>query len=111
MKHNRNAMEALLAAAIVLVLLLVQVVGTTTVTDESAALDEEGYPVTDKTFDDFLEPGTRFGILTGTDWAMDVEKRYPEARIVLTTPLRTSTRRWTREKSTWLCALSLQSRS
>lgn len=79
--HNRNAVEALLVAAIVLVLLLFQVVGTTTVTDDSAALDEEGYPVTDKTFDDFLEPGTRFGILTGTDWAMDVEKRYPEARI------------------------------
>ena len=81
-RQKTNTAEALLAAAIVLALLLFQVVGTTTVTDDSLALDENGYPMTDKTFDDFLEPGTRFGILTGTDWAQDVTKRYPEAEVL-----------------------------
>jgi His/Glu/Gln/Arg/opine family amino acid ABC transporter permease subunit len=74
-------MEALLAAAIVLALLLSQLVGTTTVTDEAVALDENGYPMTDKTFDDFLEPGTRFGVLTGSDWTDDLYERYPDAEI------------------------------
>ena len=80
MKVKTSTVEAILAVLIILLLVLSQLVGTTTVSERG--VDENGYPVTDKTFDDFKQPGTRFAVLTGTDWAFEVMKRYPDAEIL-----------------------------
>ena len=80
-QKNMTRLEVFLALLIVLLILAPQLVGTTTVNDEASGLDEHGYPIADKTFDDFNAPGTRFGILTGTDWAMEVSQRYPQAEV------------------------------
>ncbi|MCR4657168.1 MAG: transporter substrate-binding domain-containing protein [Lachnospiraceae bacterium] len=83
MKKNKTALlEALLAFVIMILLFLPQVIGKTTVSDSTVDVNEEGYPVTELTFDDFKAPGTRFGVMTGTDWTFELIKRYPEAEIL-----------------------------
>ena len=67
MKKKISMLEWLLVGVIAVVLLMTQLIGTTTVSDEWDRVDENGYPVTDKTFEDFSAPGTKFGVLTGTD--------------------------------------------
>ena len=69
MKNNPEAKhELIILAGIVILLILSGLVGTTTVTDDSLNVDSNGYPVTDKTFEDFEASGTKFAILTGTEW-------------------------------------------
>jgi len=80
-KKKITHLEILFAFIIVIAIILVNLIGTTTISDDSVNVNEDGFPTTDKTFDDFKAPGTRFGIMTGTDWGMEVAKRYPEAEI------------------------------
>ena len=75
-------LEWLLVGVIAVVLLMTQLIGTTTVSDEGDRVDENGYPVTDKTFEDFSAPGTKFGVLTGTDWSFDLMARYPQGEVL-----------------------------
>ena len=81
-KRSDSGLEWIMLCALLIVLILFQTVGTTTVSDPTAHVDENGYPVTDKTFEDFHGPGTRFAVLTGSDWGAEVEARYPEAEVL-----------------------------
>lgn len=80
-KKKITHLEILFALIIVIAIILMNLIGTTTISDDSVNVNEDGFPTTDKTFEDFKAPGTRFGIMTGTDWGMEVAKRYPEAEI------------------------------
>ena len=82
MKKKISMLEWLLVGVIAVVLLMTQLIGTTTVSDEGDRVDENGYPVTDKTFEDFSAPGTKFGVLTGTDWSFDLMARYPQGEVL-----------------------------
>ncbi len=75
-------MEVLIALVIVILLFLPQIIGTTTVSDSAVGVNEEGYPVTELTFDDFRAPGTKFAVMTGSDWGYEIIKSYPEAEIL-----------------------------
>lgn len=74
--------DVIFITALILAVLLPNIIGTTTITDDSANVTEEGYAVTEKTFDDFSAKGTKIAIMTGTDWGQEVIKRYPESEIV-----------------------------
>ena len=69
--------EIVLALVIIAVILLTQTIGTTSVIDPSS-VDENGHPITDKTFEDLAEPGTRFGIITGNELGIQLMKYYPD---------------------------------
>ena len=81
-KQNHLALERALFAAIVIVLLLFNLVGTTEIRDATVNVDEDGYPLTDKTFDDFAAPGTRFAVITGSDWGNELMARYKDAVVL-----------------------------
>lgn len=66
--------ETILAILILAVILLPQLIGTTIVTDETAGVDEDGLPVTTKTFTDLKVPGTKFGTLTIHEWETEILK-------------------------------------
>ena len=74
--------EILLAVIIVVLILLPQLIGTTTITDESAGLDENGYPTTEKTLADLEAPGTKFGTTTIHEWMDALQKRFPEGEVL-----------------------------
>jgi hypothetical protein len=80
-KKKITHLEILFALIIVIAIILMNLIGTTTISDDSVNVNEDGFPTTDKTFEDFKAPGTRLGIMAGTDWGMEVAKRYPEAEI------------------------------
>lgn len=81
-KNATAQLEVLLALIIALLLFLPQIIGKTTVTDLSIDVNEEGYPVTERTFEDFEAPGTRFAVMAGSDWAYEIIKKYPQAEIL-----------------------------
>ena len=81
MTKNRR-WEIIIIIAIVLAIILPQIVGTTYVSDSTAAVGDDGYISTDKTFEDFEGEGTKIGILTGTYWADAVMERYPQAEVL-----------------------------
>ncbi len=81
MTKNRR-WEIIIIIAIVLAIILPQIVGTTYVSDSNAPVGDDGYISTDKTFEDFAEPGCKIGILTGTYWADAVMERYPQAEVL-----------------------------
>ena len=76
---NRNtySVEIVLTVVIILCILIPKLFGTVDVTTP-ARLDQDGHPVTDVTFEDLAAPGTRFALLTGSDWALEIEKQYPD---------------------------------
>ena len=80
-KRYRGAYEILLAVIIIALILLPQLIGTTTITDESAGLDENGYPVTTTTLADLEAPGTVFGTPTIHEWMDALQKRFPEGEV------------------------------
>lgn len=83
MNRSKDAKyEWIILAGIIVLLIITQLVGKTTIGDQTANVDSEGYPLTDKTFDDFNVPGTRFAVLTGTEHAFDIEAKYPDAEIL-----------------------------
>lgn len=69
--------EIILGIIIILCILLPQLNGTTTVNDVSSEAGKDEYPVPAKSFKDLEAPGTRFGVLTGTDWNLEILKRFP----------------------------------
>ncbi len=81
-KKKTAKYELILLLFIIAGILLPQLVGTTTVTDTSAVLNGEGYPETGMKLEDLSAPGTRFGVLTGTDWAEGLKELCPEGEIL-----------------------------
>ncbi len=69
-KKKITHLEILFALIIVIAIILVNLIGTTTISDDSVNVNEEGFPTTEKTFDDFNAPGTKFAIITGIDWGI-----------------------------------------
>ncbi len=76
-KKGTVCCEIILALILITLLLLPQCIGTASVMDPSC-IDEEGHPITDKTFEDLSAPGTRFGYVTGNDWGIELAKHYPD---------------------------------
>ncbi len=75
MNRSKDAKyQWIILAGIIVLLIITQLVGKTTIGDQTANVDSEGYPLTDKTFDDFNVPGTRFAVLTGTEYEKTVDK-------------------------------------
>lgn len=84
MKKNNNSVgrrEFVIFCVILFILLAARLVGTTTVADDTAGTDENGYPVTDLTFDDFVGTAPRVAMLTGVSEKDEVMSRYPDAQI------------------------------
>ncbi|HAG70180.1 MAG TPA: hypothetical protein DCL38_09460 [Lachnospiraceae bacterium] len=81
-KRSRGVYEFLLAVIIVALILLPQLIGTKAVTDESAGLDENGYPTTEKTLAELEAPGTRFGSPTIHEWMDALQSRFPEGKVL-----------------------------
>lgn len=83
MKHKSQALyELIMAALIIAVLLLPQFIGTARVHDTSAGINEDGLPVTSATLSDLERPGTRFGIMTVSEWEIEIQKRFPKGEIL-----------------------------
>ena len=80
-KKRNTRFEWPLLLLIIILILLTKIVGTTTVSDASATVDENGYPVTDKTLDDYDYPGVRIAMLTGAEVVYEIQQRYSEARL------------------------------
>ncbi len=77
-KHKLLLYEIIIAIIIIALLLLSRILGTTMVYDSGSCLGEDGYPATNKTFDDLKAPGTRFGVVTGFDWNVPIMEKYPD---------------------------------
>ena len=80
-KKGNGIYEILLAVIIILLILLPQLIGTQTVTDETAGVNEDGFPVTELTLEDLEAPGTTFGSPTIDEWIKELEKRFPEGKV------------------------------
>ncbi len=74
--------EWLLLLVIVILLLLTRITEVTTVSDIPAAVDENGYPITDKTLEDLNYPGVKIAVLSGSEWVYEIQKKYSEARVL-----------------------------
>ena len=80
-KRHIGAYEILLAVILIALIFLPQVIGTTTITDESAGLDENGLPTTEKTLADLEAPGMVFGSPTIDQWMDSLKKRFPNGKV------------------------------
>ena len=80
-KRHIGAYEILLAVILIALIFLPQVIGTTTITDESAGLDENGLPTTEKTLADLEAPGMVFGSPTIDQWMDSLKKRFPKGEV------------------------------
>ncbi len=82
MKQKNNTIyEIILLLIIIAAILIPQLVGTTTVNDETRGVDEDGYPATSLTNDDFKVPGMRFGTLSVTEWELSLSEVFPEGEL------------------------------
>ena len=80
-RKNSAIYEIILLLLILAGILLPQLIGTTMVTDEAAGVDENGLPMTTKTFADLESPSTKFGTLTVREWELEIRKRFPDGEV------------------------------
>ena len=81
-KNRNTRYEWLLLFAIIIIILLTKLIGVTTVSDNSVNVDENGYPVTDKTLSDLNYPGVKIAVMTGSEWVYDLQKEFSDAQIL-----------------------------
>lgn len=82
MKLKQRTWKIIIITAIVLAVILPQVIGTVTISDVNSHIDENGIPVTDKTYEDLEAEGMKYAVIASADWAYDLRKRFPKGEIL-----------------------------